>query len=181
MVALPPALPAIQHWTSMTSEAPISCVKRCMQLVMSCSVTICVMLCCLGSVVGSFRLFIGAGPSRCNWVNNIFFASSNTEKGRALVSEIHAFLRSHINLLNLSSSSPLSMIIANFFASPGTVRRSADALLVRSWSVPGCGGDGAVVVRRQVSNKSNPVEFAGSAGAQKGGRETLCLRIMKPR
>ena len=65
------------------------------------------------------------------------------------------FLRSRINLLNLSSSSPLSMIIANFFASPGTVPRSADVLLVRSWSVPGCGGDGAVVVRRQVSNKSD--------------------------
>ena len=33
---------------------------------------------------------------------------------------------------------------------------------LRSWSVPGCGGDGAVVVHRQVT--SDGVEFAGFAG-----------------
>ena len=54
------------------------------------------------------------------------------------------------------------MIIASFFASPSAVPCSAEALLLRSWSVPGCGGDGAVVVRRQVT--SDGVEFAGFAG-----------------
>ena len=79
------------------------------------------------------------------------------------------------------------MIIASFFASPGTVPCLAEALLLRSWSVPGCGGDGAVVVCRQVSNTSDGVEFAGFAGflkifgAQKGGRETPRLRIVKLR
>ena len=56
------------------------------------------------------------------------------------------------------------MIIASFFALPGTVPCPAEALLLRSWSVPGCGGDGAVVVRRQVFNASDGVEFAGFAG-----------------
>ena len=57
-----------------------------------------------------------------------------------------------------------SMIIASFFALPGTVPCPAEALRLRSWSVPGCGGDGAVVVRRQVFNTSEGVEFAGFAG-----------------
>ena len=33
------------------------------------------------------------------------------------------------------------------------------------WSVLGCGGDGAVVVCRQVSNASDGVEFVGFAGS----------------
>ena len=56
------------------------------------------------------------------------------------------------------------MIIGSFFALPGTVPCPAEALLLRSWSVPGCGSDGAVVVRRQVFNTSDGVEFAGFAG-----------------
>ena len=81
--------------------------------------------------------------------------------GRALVSPIHTFLRSRINLLNLILPPRFSMIIASFFASPGTVPCSAEALLLRSWSVPGCGGDGAVVVCRQVSNASDGVKLLG--------------------
>ena len=80
------------------------------------------------------------------------------------------------------------MISASFFALPGTVPCPAEALLLRLWSVLGCGGDGAVVVRRQVFNTFDGVEFAGFAlkhfwcpEGQKGGRKTLCLRIVKLR
>ena len=102
-----------------------------------------------------------------------------TEGGRALVSEIHVFLRSHINLLNLRSSSPHSMIIANFFASPGIVPRSADALLVRSWSVPGCGGDGAVWCAGKFPTNLTVICWVCRFALKIS--ETLCLRTVKLR
>ena len=55
-------------------------------------------------------------------------------------------------------------VIASFFASPGTISGSADTLLARSWSVLDCGSNGAVVTRRQVSNKSDCLKFAPFAG-----------------
>ena len=83
---------------------------------------------------------------------------SSMEEGRALVSPIHAFLRSRINLLDLISSFPLFYDNCKF-ALPGTVPCPAEALRLRSWS---CGGDS--VVRRQVFNTSDGFEFAGFAG-----------------
>ena len=82
---------------------------------------------------------------------------------RAWVSPIHTFLQSRINLLNLIFSLPLFQNNCKFLCvAERCSMLSRDFAALRSWSVPGCGGDGAVVVHRQVT--SDGVKFAGFAG-----------------
>ena len=52
------------------------------------------------------------------------------------------------------------MVTASFFALRGAVPCKAEALLLRLWSVLGCGGDGAVVAQASF-NASDGVKFVG--------------------
>ena len=102
-----------------------------------------------------------------NWPaskKNATVARRFTERERALVSEIHASLRSHINLLNLISSFPLFHGNCQFLCVAGHCSTLSGGFASKVMVRPGLRRRRRCGVCRQVSNKFDGVKFAGFAG-----------------
>ena len=108
--------------------------------------------------------------------------------GRALVSPVHTFLRSRINLLNLISSSPLFHDNCKFLCIAGRCPMPSGGFATKVMVRPGlrrrrrCGGVQASFQHIWRCRICWVCRFALKIfGAQKGGRETPRLRIVKLR